>query len=108
VFANGRYGINGTEVDTILTDNGYQPVTAPRPGDLAIYRHPDGKPSHTALVRYVSEDQPVLVEGKWGWMGVYLHAVDQSIYGTEFRYYRSPRAGHLLRLASNDPRATTP
>ena len=108
VFTNGQYGLNGEWVDRILAENDYQAVTAPRPDDLVIYRHPDGRPSHTAVVRYVTEGQPVLVEGKWGWMGVYLHAVDRSIYGISFTYYRSPRSGHLLRLSSLDAAPTAP
>ena len=69
-------------------------VTAPRPGDLAIYRN-NGSVSHTAVVRYVSDAAPVLVEGKWGPMGVYVHPADQCPYGIP-TFYRSSRPGHLL------------
>ncbi|GIW83908.1 MAG: hypothetical protein KatS3mg106_421 [Gemmataceae bacterium] len=43
---------------------------------LAVYFNPDYGVTHTAIVRYVSPDQPVLVEGKWGNLGIYLHPVD--------------------------------
>ena len=95
VFTGGRYWITGTEVDRILTENHYQVVAESQPGDLVVYR---AGPNvlHTAIVRYVSAGQPVLVEGKWGCTGVFLHSVDKSIYGTNFKYYRSPREGHIL------------
>jgi hypothetical protein len=96
VFTGGRFWVPGEEVGAILAGNGYTPVTDPRSGDLVIYRGPTGDCWHTAVVRYVTPGQPVLVEGKWGWMGVFLHAVDKSAYGTSFTYYRSPRPGHLL------------
>lgn len=95
VFTGGRFWVGGTEVDPILRDNGYHVVTEPQPGDLVVYRHGDAV-CHTALVRYVTENQPVLVEGKWGCTGVYLHPVEKSIYGDDYRYYRSNRKGHLL------------
>jgi hypothetical protein len=47
-------------------------------------------------VRYVTEGQPILVEGKWGALGVLLHPVEKSMYGSEYTFYRSGRAGHLL------------
>ena len=52
--------------------------------------------AHTAIVRYVSEGMPVLVEGKWGALGVYLHAVEESCYGRNYMFYRSSRKGHQL------------
>jgi hypothetical protein len=105
VFTGGRFWVAGDDVSSILEDNGYQPVSQPRPGDLAIYRDA-GLISHTAVVRAVGEDMLVLVEGKWGWMGVYLHGVADSCYGTNYTYYRSSREGHLL--AGIDGRSTVP
>jgi hypothetical protein len=29
-------------------------------------------------------------------LGVFLHPVEQSCYGTEYAFHRSARAGHLL------------
>ncbi len=103
VFTGGRYWITGTQVDLILVDNVYERVTEPRPGDLAVYRSGEVV-THTGIVRYVSENLPVLVEGKWGCTGVYLHAVDKSVYGTSFTYYRSSRSGHLLAgISTTEP-----
>lgn len=105
VFTGGRFWISGAEVERILEDNRYQAHSEPRPGDLVVYRNSEGV-LHTALVRYVTQGLPVMVEGKWGTTGVYLHAVDKSVYGDNFTYYRSPRSGHLLAgLAS--PESTT-
>lgn len=102
VFTGGQYWLPGAEVDNILTDNGYVAVTDPRPGDLAIYRN--GRDViHTGVVRAIVNGMPPLVEGKWGWMGVYLHPVADSIYGASFSYYRSPREGHLLAGLESAP-----
>lgn len=95
VFTGGRYWVGGAEVERILAENGYATVTDPRPGDLAVYRQ-NGMVAHTAVVRYVSPGMPVLVEGKWGASGVYLHAVRDSIYGIDFTYYRTARQSHVL------------
>jgi hypothetical protein len=95
VFTGGRYWLSPTDVAAILAENGYLPVTDPQAGDLVIYRL-GTEIAHTAVVRATGPDLPVLVEGKWGWMGVYLHPVDQSCYGRNVTYYRSPREGHLL------------
>jgi hypothetical protein len=97
VFTAGQAWIAGTEVPKILEENGYRTVSVPQAGDLAIYRSFDGKVSHTAVVRYTSPNSPVLVEGKWGCLGVYIHRPDQCPYGNEFTYYRAPRGLHTLR-----------
>ena len=106
VFTGGQWWIGGLSVDQILQDNDYQLVDEPRPGDLAIYRDGDNKVSHTAIVRYVTPGMPVMVEGKWGCIGVYLHPVEASVYGTNVTYYRTSRQVHLLAGAggpSPDP-----
>ena len=95
VFTGGRYWLSPNDVEQILADNGYQAVSDPRPGDLAIYRDGDVI-SHTAVVRTGDGGSPVFVEGKWGWMGVFLHPVGDSCYGTNYTFYRSHRNGHLL------------
>jgi hypothetical protein len=95
VFTGGRYWVSGESIDQIIRENGYQEVATPRPGDLAVYRVGD-TPAHTAVVRYATNGLPVLVEGKWSWMGVYLHAVDQSLYGRQYKFYRPTRPSHLL------------
>ena len=95
VFAAGKHWLSPDDVEMILADNGYQPVSQPRAGDLVIYRD-GGKVSHSAVVRTAADGGPVLVEGKWGWMGVFLHPPDGSCYGQQFTYYRASRDGHLL------------
>jgi hypothetical protein len=95
VFTGGRFWVGGEAVEGILKENGYAEVSNPAPGDLVVYRRGETV-LHTAVVRYVTGGLPVLVEGKWGALGVYLHPVDRSCYGTEYTFYRSPRPGHLL------------
>lgn len=95
VFTGGQFQVTGSDVAVILKENAYWEVQDPRPGDLVVYRT-DEDITHTAVVRYVAEGQPILVEGKWGNLGVYIHPVDQSVYGTNYSIYRSPRNGHLL------------
>jgi hypothetical protein len=95
VFTGGRYWILGESIDRILIENMYAPITDPTPGDLIVYRAGNSV-AHTGLVRYVTKGHPVLVEGKWGCTGVYLHEADKSIYGVDYSFYRSPRLGHLL------------
>ena len=95
VFTGGKFLLGPDDVETIVKENGYHETHEPHPGDLVVYRQ-GGAVAHTAVVRYVSEGQPVLVEGKWGTMGVFLHPADKSFYGTDYTFYRSARAGHLL------------
>jgi hypothetical protein len=102
VFAGGRYILSGDDVDLILTENLYTKQASPQSGDLAIYRN-NGTVAHTAVVMYVTQGQPVMVRGKWGNLGVFLHPADKSPYGNDYTFYRSPRNGHLLvnKTASN-------
>lgn len=99
VFTGGKYWISPEAVAQILNDNGYQPVSDPRPGDLTVYRN-SGSIAHTAVVRANNSEAGILVEGKWGWMGVFLHRVGDSCYGKEYTFYRGPRDGHHLVAAS--------
>lgn len=93
VFTGGKYWVVGSDVMTIVTQNGYRPVRMPFPGDLVIYKRDDGSVTHTGIVRSVGA--VTMVESKWGWMGVYLHAVESSCYGTNYTFYRNPtRTGH--------------
>jgi hypothetical protein len=102
VFTDGRYWLTGSDVDKILAENGYVAVTVPKPGDLAIFRNGE-EVVHSAVVRYVTEGYPTLVESKWGSAGVFLHPPEKSIYGSNFTYYRSPRTGHLLAGLGTSP-----
>ena len=96
VFTGGKFAIRSAEVETILIDNDYEVVPTPRSGDLCVYRTGGDTVSHTAVVRSVLDDGTVLVEGKWGRYGVFLHPVDRSVYGINFAYYRADRTGHVL------------
>jgi hypothetical protein len=97
VFTGGAFCVAGEQVDTILIDNGYQPVDKAEGGDLIVYRDNSGLPAHIGIVCFVSAEGMVLVESKWGPLGVFLHAPDMQPYGTQFSYWRSPRVGHRLR-----------
>jgi len=103
VFAGGRYGVPSTSVDIILADNGYTEVTEARQGDLVVYRNELGIPVHTGLVRFVGSDGLVLVESKWGPLGLFLHAPEAQPYGHRLGYYRSPRRGHWVALRPGIP-----
>lgn len=108
VFTGGQYWLTADEVERILEDNSYLPVREPRPGDLVIYRNRLGGVAHTAVIRAVCDDGVPIVEGKWGWMGVFLHRACDSCYGQEFSYFRSERDGHLLvGLPNAKPQVTT-
>jgi hypothetical protein len=102
VFTGGKFLLSPDAVALILKDNGYAEVQEPQPGDLVVYRT-GGEIAHTAVVRYVAEGQSVLVEGKWGSLGVFLHPAEGSCYGTEFTFHRSPRQGHLLAGLGGSP-----
>lgn len=95
VFTGGKFNLSADAVELILKENGYHETFEPQPGDLAIYRQAGGI-SHTAIVRYVTEGQPVIVEGKWGALGLFLHPADKCTYGPDYSFYRSGRNGHLL------------
>lgn len=109
VFTAGRYCIGGSQVDAILEDNGYQPVEAPRPEDVAVYRDAEGRVVHSGIVRGVASDGAVLVESKWGQAGRFVHRHDRQPYAdASCTFYRTARAGHLLRGAYPGPAATQP
>ena len=92
VFTGGKYWIESRDVMTIVSQNGYRPVRSPLPGDLVVYKR-DGTVTHTGIVRSVGA--VTMVESKWGWMGVYLHDVESSCYGTNYSYYHNARrSGH--------------
>jgi hypothetical protein len=95
VFTGGHYWVSPDAVERILSDNAYEPVSDPQPNDIVVYRK-SGVITHTAVVRSATPGWPVLVEGKWGWMGVFIHEVGASFYGQQYTFHRSPRNGHLL------------
>ena len=95
VFAGGKYLLASETVDLILRENGYRETRQPRPGDLVIYRQ-SGEVAHSAVVLYMTEGQPVLVEGKWGNLGIFLHPAEKCTYGQVYSFYHSDRRGHRL------------
>lgn len=99
IFTDGRYWVDNDQVESILGENGYEIVATARPGDLAVYRDDEHRIHHAAVVRAVCDDGTILVEGKWGWMGVYLHRLTDSLYGPTVNLYRSERRGHALRVS---------
>jgi len=97
IFAAGRYWLLGRSIDTILMDNGYREVQAPRTGDVAIFRDGKGEVSHSALVRGRGADGLILLESKWGQLGRYVHTANKHAYqGHAIRYYHTDRGSHTL------------
>jgi hypothetical protein len=96
VFAGGHYWLEADDVECILSENGYQAMTAPQIGDLVIYRNDAGAISHSGIVRAVLQDGVPIIESKWCWMGVFLHQVGDTDYGSNFTYYRTDRGSHLM------------
>ena len=107
VFTAGKHWLNAENVEIILHDNGYVQVSDPTPGDLAVYRRL-GVIQHTAIVRGSLDEFGTMVEGKWGWLGVFIHRVDDSCYGDDYQYYRSHRNGHLIAGLPGDNSKQTP
>jgi hypothetical protein len=101
VFTGGKFWVHGASVEPILRGNRYRAVAAPAVGDLAVFRDSSGAPGHTALVRAVGEDGAVLLESKWSVHGRFLHTPAGHAYSDyACAYHRSPRGGHLLRVAA--------
>ena len=106
VFAAGRFHLRGQDVDTILADNGYAQVSAPRPGDVIVYRGANGTVLHSGVVRLADDDQ-ILIESKWGSLGRYLHQPSIAGFaGSYCFYHRFPRresAQSMHRMATRFP-----
>lgn len=97
VFAAARFHLRGQDVDTVLADNGYAEVAAPRPGDVIVYRSSNGAIQHSGVVRFADGDQ-ILVESKWGAFGRYIHAPADQPYSDRWAYYHGPRDEKTLRI----------
>ena len=49
-FADGKFWIPNSSVETILAADGYTQVDTPKEGDVAVYRDTNGKPIHSGKV----------------------------------------------------------
>jgi hypothetical protein len=96
VFTGGRFWLLSADIERILVDNCYQPVSDPVAGDLVIYRDSAGTITHSACVRAATPDGLILVEGQWGPLGRFLHAPEDQLFGDRWTFYHSDRKGHLL------------
>lgn len=108
VFTGGRYAVHPDEVECILEDNGYQPVTSPSKGDLIVYRNEAGIVTHTGIVVEVVRDDLVLVESKWGPLGRFLHPPEYQPYDGDYSFYHSPRQGHQMPIIQATEEAPVP
>jgi hypothetical protein len=98
IFAGGRCWVSQDDVETILRDNGYREVADPRPGDVVIFRGTAGAIVHSGIVRATRGDR-VEVESKWGYMHRVRHEVAAQPFGSQWAYFHTERATHLIHLA---------
>lgn len=96
VFADNRFALDGNDVDRILCDNGYQQVDQPQTGDVVVYRSVDQEVIHSGIVRGIG--RVILVESKWGPLGVYIHRADFSPYGEDYGFFHAGRDSHSITL----------
>jgi hypothetical protein len=101
VFTAGRFLLKGNDVDRILCDNHYYVVSAPKPGDIVIYRNEAGGILHTALVQGLLTDGTVITESKWGVDQRFLHLPSMQPYSQIFDYYRTDRPNHLIQISES-------
>ena len=90
-----------SHADAAHNEDTHGETNEPRRGDLIVYRSPQGIILHSGIVSSVSPGGKVLVESKWHLFGRFRHAPAIGRHWTNYRYYRSPRNGHLL--AGLDP-----
>lgn len=102
VFADARFAIEDSEVPFILTDNQYVEVSGPLENDLVIYHDSDGIVTHSGIIRFLVPNGPVLVESKWGPLGVYLHPVENSPYGSDYSFFHTSRPTHTLNFSPTE------
>ncbi len=98
VFAYGKFLLSGSDVEVILTENGYEKVTQPQAGDVIVYRSQLGKILHTGLVQSVLDDGSPLIESKWAVDQRYIHQVKDQPFSTIYEYYRTNRPTHHLAI----------
>jgi hypothetical protein len=99
VFTGAHHLVQCADVDSILEDNGYQPVKKPRVGDVIIYRDDGNEVTHAGSVAFLLNGEQPFIESKWGYQGVFIHLPEGSPFGLHWTFYRSSRPnGHLLRM----------
>ena len=91
-FADGKYWINGNQVETILAEDNYIPQSIPAVGDVVAHRRPDGRIEHTTTVRSIDVSTgAVIVEGIGG-LETAPHQDNVNaawnFLGRTFQYYR--------------------
>lgn len=95
-FTEGAFWVPKEEIEKILEDNGYCPVSTPTENDIIVYYDGGGEISHSGLVRAAPDQGPVLIESKWGGLGRYIHQPSDTPYGIHFAYFHSERTHHNL------------
>ncbi|MGI8980525.1 MAG: hypothetical protein ACR2FY_14955 [Pirellulaceae bacterium] len=103
VFTGGEHLLWRDGVELILEDNGYELCQTPLPGDLIVYRNPDGETMHTGVVKTRLFGGGLMIESKWGVGGRFVHRPEQQPYGNNYSYYRSARQGHALAIRPAKP-----
>lgn len=89
VFADSKGWILGESVDSILEDNQYHTISKPQLGDVVLFRNSVRKVTHSSIVRAVLDDGTILIESKWGFLGRYIHTLEQHAYrGHQPAFYR--------------------
>ena len=80
VFASRRTGIHPSELEMILTEDGYRQIgiNELEAGDVVVYHDSRGEVSHVGIVDHVGFENPrkVRVLSQWGADGEYYHLAD--------------------------------
>lgn len=107
-FAGGDYWVKGEDVEVILQDNGYRPVSSFQVNDVVVFRDGAGDVTHSGVIRSILPNGEFLIESKWGWAGRFVHTRGGPIYGERWTVYRSDRDGHRLRMSGDETHQTPP
>ena len=82
-FTNGTFWINNSQVEKILSDDGYIKTSVPQKNDILIQRDKDGNIYHSATVlAYDNKENRVLVKEA---MGCHKFPGDKDIY---YQWYK--------------------
>lgn len=84
-FASRRDWLaDDASIAAVLEDDGDTEIRldAARPGDVIVYRYPDGAVEHTGIIYRIDAGPPRVpwVLSKWGFWGEYLHRYDNCPY----------------------------